>query len=129
MSTKTKIALVTGGSRGLGKNSALSIAAKGFDVILTYNSQKEEALAVVAEIGKLGRKAAALQLDAADSSSFDGFYGKVKEVLSKTFETEHFDFLVNNAGVGLHAPFAETTEQQFDNIMNIHFKGVFFLTQ
>ncbi|MEO5889153.1 MAG: SDR family oxidoreductase [Ferruginibacter sp.] len=128
MATK-KIALITGGSRGLGKNMALSIAAKGIDVILTYNSKKEEALAVVAAIEQSGQKAAALQLNAGDIKSFDDFYSQVKAVLSNTFNTERFDFLINNAGTALYAAFAETTEEQFDHASNIHYKGVFFLTQ
>lgn len=129
MDTVNKIALVTGGSRGLGKNMALSIAKKGIDVILTYNSKKGEALAVVAEIEKLGQKAAALQLNTADSTSFDNFLEETKDVLKNTFGTTHFDFLINNAGIGVHASFAETTEEQFDLLMNIHLKGPFFLTQ
>ena len=129
MDTVNKIALVTGGSRGLGKNMALSIAKKGIDVILTYNSKKEEALAVVAEIEKLGQKAAALQLNTADSTSFDNFLEETKDVLKNTFGTTRFDFLINNAGIGIHASFAETTEDQFDLLMNIHLKGPFFLTQ
>lgn len=129
MTTDKKIALVTGGSRGLGKNMALSLAKKGIDVILTYNSKKEEALAVVAEIKQAGQKAAALQLDAADVKSFDTFFMQVKTVLKDTFETDHFNFLINNAGIGIHAPFAETTEEQFDLLLNVQFKGVFFLTQ
>ena len=124
-----KIALVTGGSRGLGKNMALSIAKKGFDVILTYNSKKEDALAVVSEIEQSGRKAKALQLNAGDIKSFEAFFKEVKTVLKDTFNTERFDFLINNAGTALHASFAETTEEQFDNTLNIHYKGVFFLTQ
>jgi len=129
MSTNSKIALVTGGSRGLGKNMALSLAKKGINVILTYNSKKDEALAVVAEIEKAGLKAATLQLNAGDVKSFDGFIDEVKGVLKDTFNTDHFDFLINNAGTALHAAFAETTEEEFDAVMNIHFKGVFFLTQ
>lgn len=129
MTTNKKIALVTGGSRGLGKDMALSLAKKGIDVVLTYNSKKEEALAVVAEIEQAGQKAAALQLDAADVKSFDAFFIQVKTVLKDTFETDHFDFLINNAGIGIHAPFAETTEEQFDLLLNVQFKGVFFLTQ
>jgi NAD(P)-dependent dehydrogenase (short-subunit alcohol dehydrogenase family) len=129
MPNKNKIALVTGGSRGLGKNMAIHIAAKGLDVILTYNSKKEEALAVVAEIEKGGRKAAALQLDAGNVKSFDAFFGQLRTTLKEKFNTGHFDFLVNNAGTGVHASFAETTEDQFDEMLNIHFKGVFFLTQ
>ncbi len=128
MSTN-KIALVTGGSRGLGKNMALSLAKKGINVILTYNSKKDEALAVVAEIEKAGQKAAALQLSAGDTKTFDAFFAQVKTVLKDTFGADKFDFLINNAGIGIHASFAETTEEQFDELMNIHFKGVFFLTQ
>lgn len=129
MTTDKKIALVTGGSRGLGKDMALSLAKKGIDVILTYNSKREEALAVVNEIEQAGQKAAALQLDAADVKSFDAFFMQVKTVLKDTFESDHFDFLINNAGIGIHAPFAETTEEQFDLLLNVQFKGVFFLTQ
>jgi len=129
MTTNKKIALVTGGSRGLGKDMALSLAKKGIDVILTYNSKKEEALAVVNEIEQTGQKAAALQLDVANVKTFDAFFTQVKTVLQDTFETGHFDFLINNAGIGIHAPFAETTEEQFDLLLNIQFKGVFFLTQ
>lgn len=129
MTTDKKIALVTGGSRGLGKDMALSLAKKGIDVILTYNSKREEALAVVNEIEQAGQKAAALQLDAADIKSFDTFFMQVKTVLKDTFETDHFNFLINNAGIGINAPFAETTEEQFDLLLNVQFKGVFFLTQ
>jgi len=129
MNTTTKIALITGGSRGLGKNMALSLAKKGISVILTYHTKKDDALAVVAEIEALGQKAAALQLNTGDTKSFDGFFEEVKATLNGTFGTDHFDFLINNAGVGMYTPFAEVTEDAFDNILNIHFKGVFFLTQ
>lgn len=129
MTTTNKIALVTGGSRGLGKNMALSLANKGVNVILTYHSQKDDALAVVAEIEKAGQKAAALQLDTADVNNFAGFFEEVKEVLETVFKASRFDFLINNAGTGVYAPFAQTSEQQFDELFNIHFKGVFFLTQ
>lgn len=124
-----KIALVTGGSRGLGKNMALSLADKGRDVILTYNSKKAEAEEVVAEIEKKGRKAVALQMDVSNAKSFAAFAESVKEALRNTWERENFDFLVNNAGIGIHVSIAETTEEQFDQLMNIQFKGVFFLTQ
>jgi NAD(P)-dependent dehydrogenase (short-subunit alcohol dehydrogenase family) len=129
MTTNNKIALVTGGSRGLGRDMALNLAKKGIDIILTYNSKKEEALAVVKEIERTGRKAEALQFNAGDGKSFTTFIGEVKAVLKNTFKTERFDFLINNAGIGIHASFADTTEEQFDTLMNIHFKGVFFLTQ
>ncbi|MGI4885580.1 MAG: SDR family NAD(P)-dependent oxidoreductase [Janthinobacterium lividum] len=128
MSTN-KIALVTGGSRGLGKNMALSLAGKGIDVLLTYHSQQAEAEAVVAEIGALGCQAAALPLDVADASSFDAFFEQVKTTLQTDFQAERFQFLVNNAGTALHADFADTTEAQFDEMVNVHLKGPFFLTQ
>ena len=125
----TKIAIVTGGSRGLGKNMALSLAKKGNDVIITYHSKQAEANDVVKEIEALGRKAVALQLNVADSQSFTGFTDQVKGVLKQKWNIAHFDFLVNNAGTGVHVSFAETTEAQFDRMANEHLKGVFFLTQ
>jgi NAD(P)-dependent dehydrogenase (short-subunit alcohol dehydrogenase family) len=129
MSTSTPIALVTGASRGLGRNTALKLAEKGSDVIITYHSNRKEADAVVALIQQAGRRAAALQLDTGDSSSFDAFAGQLREVLQHSFKAERFNHLVNNAGIGIHASFAETSEAQFDQLVNIHFKGVFFLTQ
>lgn len=129
MTNHTKIALVTGGSRGLGKNMALSLAKKGIDVILTYNSKHDEALQVVAEIEQMGQKAAALQFSAGEIGTFDTFIAQIQETLKTTFDTRHFDFLINNAGTALYASFAETTEEQFDTALNIHYKGVFFLTQ
>jgi NAD(P)-dependent dehydrogenase (short-subunit alcohol dehydrogenase family) len=129
MTNSSKIALVTGGSRGLGKNMALKLAERGSDVIITYHSRKDEAQNVVAEIEKLGRKAFALQLDVADSNSFQGFADKIMETLQNNFQTDKFDFLVNNAGVGAHASFGETTEEQFDYMVNVHLKAPFFLTQ
>jgi len=124
-----KIALVTGGSRGLGKNMAINIAKKGIDVVLTYHSNKQEADNVVKEIEALGQKAAAFQLDAGNVGSFDSFIATVTAHLQEKTGSPNFDFLINNAGTALYAPFAETTEEQFDAAMNIHFKGVFFLTQ
>ncbi|KFF03366.1 SDR family oxidoreductase [Flavobacterium reichenbachii] len=129
MAVNTKIALVTGGSRGLGKNMAIAIAKKGIDVIITYNSKKEEADLVVKEIENLGQNAAALQLNVADSSTFDSFFTSVSETLASTFKTNKFDFLVNNAGIGIHNSFIGTTEAEFDQLTNIQFKGPFFLTQ
>jgi NAD(P)-dependent dehydrogenase (short-subunit alcohol dehydrogenase family) len=129
MATNNKIALVTGGSRGLGKNMAIKLAEKGIDVILTYNTKKDEADAVVAEIETIGQKAATLQLNAGDVKSFDTFIAQLKTILKDVFGTDHFDFLINNAGFGIYVPFAETTEDQFDQLLNVHFKGVYFLTQ
>ena len=125
----SKIALVTGGSRGLGRNMAISLAQKGIDVIITYNSKKDEAEEVVQQIALHGQKGAALQLNVSDSSSFDAFWQQVAALLKSTFGTEKLNYLVNNAGTGYHAPFAETAEDQFDSLVNIHFKGAFFLTQ
>jgi NAD(P)-dependent dehydrogenase (short-subunit alcohol dehydrogenase family) len=127
--SSTPIALVTGGSRGLGRNAALQIARQGIDVILTYRSRADEAQAVVAEIEGLGRRAVALPLDVARSDTFAAFAAQVREALERVWSAERFDFLVNNAGIGIHAPFAETTEAQFDELVAIHLKGPFFLTQ
>jgi NAD(P)-dependent dehydrogenase (short-subunit alcohol dehydrogenase family) len=129
MESNQKIALVTGGSRGLGKNMALHLAKKGINVILTYNSKKEEALAVVAEIEQAGQKAAALQLNTGEVKGFDAFFTSLKETLEAHFNTDRFDFLINNAGIGLYGSVADTTEETFDLLFNIHLKGVFFLTQ
>ncbi len=129
METKNKIALITGGSRGLGKNAANHIAKKGIDVIITYRSKKEEAEAVVAEIEQGGQKAAALQLDTSVVSTFDNFIKQLSSVLKEKFGKESFDFLLNNAGIDAASPFAQTTEEDFDNLFNVHFKGVYFLTQ
>lgn len=125
----SRIALVTGGSRGLGKNTALTLARKGTDVVITYHSQREAAEAVVAEIESLGAKAAALRLDVGNTKEFPAFSAELKTRLGEKWGRETFDFLVNNAGQGVHAAFAETTEEQFDALMDTHFKGVFFLTQ
>lgn len=129
MTSSVKIALVTGGSRGLGKNMALSIADKGIDVVLTYHSKQEEAQEVVRQIEAKGQQAAALQLNTAAVSEFDQFFSQLATTLQQTFGADKLDFLVNNAGIGIHAAFAETTEEQFDALFNIQFKGVFFLTQ
>lgn len=123
------IALVTGGSRGLGKNAALKLAAKGTSIILTYNSNAEEAQNVVLEIEQKGVKAVALQLNVGDITGFDAFLRNVQEQLKSVWQRETFDYLLNNAGVGISATFAETSEEQFDQMVNIHFKGPFFLTQ
>ncbi|TDW95951.1 SDR family NAD(P)-dependent oxidoreductase [Dinghuibacter silviterrae] len=126
---QNNIALVTGGSRGLGKDMVLRLAEKGIDIILTYRTQKDEALAVVAAVEKLGRKAVALPLDVSNASGFEAFFSSVATALRATWGAEKFQFLVNNAGIGIHAAFADTTEAQFDELVNIQFKGPFFLTQ
>lgn len=123
------IALVTGGSRGLGRNIALQLARNGADVIITYRSRKSEADAVVAELEALGRKAAALPLEAGDTAGFAHFVETLRGTLETLWDTQHIHHLVNNAGIDSSAPFAETSEENFDALFNIHFKGVYFLTQ
>jgi len=123
------ITLITGGSRGLGKNAALALAKAGHDLVITYHSQAAAADAVVHEIQQLGRKAVALQLDSSDSRSFADFRQRLSQQLEQHWQRSRFDFLVNNAGVGIHAAIADTSEQQFDALVNVHLKGVFFLTQ
>lgn len=123
------ITLITGGSRGLGRNTALSVARRGGDVVLTYHSRAEDAQAVVAEIEALGRKAVALQLDTGTMADFPAFAEKLRAALSEVWGRESFDHLVNNAGHGDYAPIADTTEAQFDRLVDVHVKGVFFLTQ
>lgn len=124
-----RIALVTGGSRGLGKNAVLKLAAAGVDIIFTYHSQHDAALKVVAEVEQTGAKAVALQLNVSEVASFNDFAQQMKDRLQQVWGRENVDYLVNNAGIGLYAPFAETSEAMFDELMNIHFKGPFFLTQ
>ena len=126
---QTKIAIVTGGSRGLGKNTALKIAKNGTDLIITYHNNKEMADEVVAEIQKIGRKAKAFQLDASNSKEFTEFVEKISTYLNDTYQRGNFDYLINNAGTGGHASFENATEEEFDSLVNVHFKGVYFLTQ
>ena len=125
----SKITLITGASRGLGRNTALSIARRGDDVVLTYQSRAEEAQAAVADINAMGRKAVALQLDTGDISSFAPFVARLRTALRETWQRETFDHLVNNAGHGDYALIGQTTEVQFDALVKVHFKGVYFLTQ
>jgi NAD(P)-dependent dehydrogenase (short-subunit alcohol dehydrogenase family) len=123
------IALVTGGSRGLGRATALKLAERGVDVVLTYRQRRDEAEQAVAQIEAAGARAAALPLDVGASATFAGFATELRGVLQRRFGRERFDHLINNAGLGIHAPFAQTTEAQFDELMNVHLKGPFFLTQ
>lgn len=129
MTNKNKIALITGGSRGLGKSMAVAIAKKGIDVAITYNSNKEAADTVVAEVRSLGQNAYAFQLDTRDIRSFDPFIVQLTDHLKQQTGNTNIDFLINNAGTALYMPVADTTEEQMDEIFNIHYKGVFFLTQ
>lgn len=130
MNTKpNRIALVTGASRGIGRSTALSLSAHGIDVIITYLSSADEAMAVVKQIEAMGRRAVALRLDVGAASTFANFAREVKTALQQTWQRERFDYLVNNAGTGVYATLADTTEQEFDLMINIHLKGTFFLTQ
>jgi NAD(P)-dependent dehydrogenase (short-subunit alcohol dehydrogenase family) len=125
----SKIALITGGSRGLGKSMALTLADRGIDVAFTYKSGADAAREVVAEFERRGRKAVALPLDVGDSKTYAGFVAKLQAELQARWGRERFDFLVNNAGMGVHAAVAETTEDQFDELMRVHLKAAVFLTQ
>ena len=124
-----KIAVVTGGGRGLGKNMALRLAEKGTDVIITYVSKKEEAENVVKEIEAMGRKGAVLKFDAADFKGIDGFVNDILAVLKSKWNTDKFDYLINNAGIGQTVKIEDMTEEIFDKFLNVHFKTVYFLTQ
>lgn len=129
MSQASKIAVVTGGSRGLGRNAALHLGRAGVDVVVTYHSRQDEAEKLVAKLAAMGRRSAALQLDAGAVASFDAFAANLRATLRDGWNRENFDYLVNNAGIGIHKSFVDTTEAEFDQLSNIHFKGVFFLTQ
>ena len=128
MSSPSKIALVTGGSRGLGRNTAEHLARRGFDIVITYRSNQEEAARVVALVQAAGRRAAALRLDTGDSTTFPAFAEAFRTTLAD-FGAAGFDVLVNNAGISHHASIAETTAAELDALYNVHFKGVFLLTQ
>lgn len=124
-----KVAIITGGNRGIGKSTALSVAKRGVGVILTYRSHAGEAETVVAEIKQSAGKAVALQLDVADVRSFEGFAAQVSRALKQEWKQETFDYLVNNAGIAQRTLIQDTTEEQFDELVKVHFKGPFFLTQ
>ena len=125
----SKIALITGANRGLGRATALALAAADVDLIITYRSNAEEAASVVEEVVKLGRRAVAFQLDTGRLEEFDGFATSVTEALAAEWQRDSFDYLVNNAGVGHAGSIAETPVEIFDELLNVHFRGVFFLTQ
>jgi len=127
--TASKIVLVTGGSRGIGKSIALNAAQRGIDVILTYNSNSDQGKAVADTINSSGGKAVALQLDTSKTNSFNGFADQIAQVLKQEWNRENFDYLVNNAGISQRTLIKDTTEQQFDELVDVNFKGVFFLTQ
>ena len=129
MSTQNKIALVTGGSRGLGKDMAISIAKKGIDVLVTYRSNKAEAEDTVQQVEQHGQKGFALALDMSEFGSLDSFVQQVASVLQEQFNATGIDYLINNAGMGATIPFADVTEEVFTDFLNVHFKGVYFLTQ
>jgi NAD(P)-dependent dehydrogenase (short-subunit alcohol dehydrogenase family) len=129
MPQQNKLALVTGGSRGLGKDMAIRLAEKGLDVIITFNTKAQDAENTVNTIQKPGRKAAALQLNCGDLKSFDTFAAQLKTTLKEKFDATHFDFLINNAGTGGYFLIDAATEESFDELLNIHFKGPYFLTQ
>ncbi|WP_205962134.1 SDR family NAD(P)-dependent oxidoreductase [Paracoccus siganidrum] len=115
--------------RGLGRNTALSIARHGGDVVLAYRGNAAQAAEVVTEIEALGRKAVALQLDLSRVADFPAFADALRDRLRQLWGRDSFDHLVNNAGHGEFAPIDETTEAQFDDLFDVHVKGVFFLTQ
>lgn len=129
MSENTKIVLITGGSRGLGRNSAIAAARKGLDVIITYNTNKTAAEEVLSEIRSIGQKGHALKLDTSNTAEFDAFVKTLNALLESEYGSPNFDYIVNNAGTALYMPIENVTEAQMDEIYNIHFKGVFFLTQ
>jgi NAD(P)-dependent dehydrogenase (short-subunit alcohol dehydrogenase family) len=127
--TINPIAIITGGNRGLGRSMALHLAAKGVDIIFTYKSGSDSAKSLVAELAAKGRKAVALQLDVGDSKAYPAFAAAVKAALVDTWQRERFDYLINNAGIALHASLVETTEEQFDEVFRVHLKAAMFVTQ
>jgi NAD(P)-dependent dehydrogenase (short-subunit alcohol dehydrogenase family) len=129
MTEQPKIALITGGNRGLGRSTALNLADRGVDVVITYRSNAAEANEVVDAVAQRGRLAAALPLDVGNITGFDAFGAELRRVLDEQWGRSSIDYLVNNAGIGVYAPFADTTEKDFDELLDVHFKGVFFLTQ
>ncbi|WP_394841756.1 SDR family oxidoreductase [Pendulispora brunnea] len=129
MNTTSRIALITGANRGIGRATALELARNGIDIVLTYNSHREEADAVVRSITELGRSAVALQLDVGKVASFGAFVEALDDALRRTWKRSTLDILINNAGLQIAQPLTEVTEEAFDRLVDVHFKGVFFLTQ
>ncbi|MEV4536200.1 SDR family oxidoreductase [Asanoa sp. NPDC049518] len=129
MTNSSQIALITGGNRGIGRSTALHLAREGVDVILTYRTHPDEAAAVVQEIAELGATAVAMELDSGAVETFDGFVASVTDVLRRTWDRNTFDYLINNAGTQIPMSFGEVTEENFDRVVNMYFKGVYFLTQ
>lgn len=125
----TKVAVITGASRGLGRSMALHLAGRGVHIVGTFHSNETEADRVLREVEGRGVRAIMLQLDTGDSAGFEAFASAVSSNLRQTFDRSDFDYLVNNAGIGVNALFTETTEEQFDQLINIHLKGPYFLTQ
>jgi NAD(P)-dependent dehydrogenase (short-subunit alcohol dehydrogenase family) len=123
-----KIAIITGGSRGLGRNTAINLAQRGVDILFTYRANQQEAESLTREVESMGRKAAGFCLDTGNIRAFDGFVVEIRKTL-QSWGRDRFDYLVNNAGNSLHAAFEKTTEDQFDGIFNVHVKGVYFITQ
>src|ERR1017187_10739349 len=123
-----KTVIITGRSRGLGRNTAINLARRGVDILFTYHSNLAEAQSLIREVETGGSKAAAFQLDSGNISLFDGFVDQVRNML-RVWGRDQLDYLLNNAGTSLHKPFDRTTEAEFDQIVNVHFKGVYFLTQ
>lgn len=126
--TLNRVAIITGGSRGLGRNTAINLAQRAVDIVFSYRANQKEAESLIREVEAMGRKAAGFPLDSGDIRLFDGFVDEVRKTL-QSWGRDRFDYLVNNAGNSLHVPLADTTEKQFDDIVNVHFKGVYFLTQ
>lgn len=123
-----KIAIITGGSRGLGRNTAVNLLRRGVDILFTYRANEQQAQDLIREAATMKRRAAGFCLDTGDIRAFDSFVAEVRKTL-ENWERDRFDYLVNNAGNSLHASFEETTQAQFDEIFNVHVKGVYFLTQ
>ncbi|HEX6521876.1 MAG TPA: SDR family oxidoreductase [Streptosporangiaceae bacterium] len=123
-----RVAIVTGGSRGIGRSSVMNLAARGVNVVFTYNSNAEAADEVAAEARKYGPEVSALQLDVSKVDTFDSFVDEVRSTLA-ALGTDRFDYLVNNAGIWHTASFADTTAEDLDRLYAVNIRGLFFITQ